>query len=214
MEGMTVIYIKPDEYTQIPPEKNKKGKMPVKIKDVAQVFCSDPRIKTQTEQIVFMKMDVNSHKKYAVSVMTLVECIENAIKVPVLVQNIGESDFLLSLTEKKQKRWYVGLKIGLILLITFFGSMFAIMAYNEDVDVSGVFDKIYSTMYGKTRKTPGIMEIAYAVGVALGVIVFFNHFGKKKINSDPTPMEVEMEKYEEDIDNTLIKEITRRQNGS
>ena len=86
------------------------------------------------------------------------------------------------------------------------------MAYNEDVNVSGVFDKIYATMYGKQRKAPGIMEAAYALGVGLGVIIFFNHFGKKKLQTDPTPMEVEMEKYESDVDYTWIKEISRRQN--
>lgn len=36
------------------------------------------------------------------------------------------------------------------------------------------------------------MEIMYAIGLALGIIIFYNHFGGKRLSSDPTPLEVQM----------------------
>ena len=207
-----VIYIKANMNTQICLKKTNEKMYHIKIKDVAEVFCRDKKIKQQTEQIQVMSIEQNSKKKYAVSVITLIEKIENHFPIPVIVQNLGELDFLVSIKAPKEKNWKIWVKVGLVAAVTFFGSMFAIMAYNEDVNTSGVFDKIYETVYGETRSVFGIMEIAYAVGVGLGVIVFFNHFGKKKLSGDPTPMEVEMEKYEKDVDGTCIKEISRRKN--
>ena len=37
-----------------------------------------------------------------------------------------------------------------------------------------------------------------------------NHIGKKKITSDPTPIQVEMRKYEKDIDTTFIENAGRK----
>ena len=54
-----------------------------------------------------------------------------------------------------------------------------------------------------------ILACGYAAGIAAGIILFFNHFGKKKLTRDPTPMEVEMDKYEQDVDDTLIKKESR-----
>ena len=38
---------------------------------------------------------------------------------------------------------------------------------------------------------------------------FFNHVGRKKITPDPTPLQVEMRKYENDIDTTFIENSSR-----
>lgn len=41
------------------------------------------------------------------------------------------------------------------------------------------------------------------------MIFFFNHFGKGKITQDPTPMEVQMRVYEDDVNKTLIAQKYR-----
>ena len=55
------------------------------------------------------------------------------------------------------------------------------------------------------------MEIAYSVGIGLGVVFFFNHFGPRKLTQDPTPMEVEMRVYEDQVNTTLIDQEDRGQ---
>ena len=56
-----------------------------------------------------------------------------------------------------------------------------------------------------------MLEISYSIGLGLGILVFFNHFLKWKMNADPTPLEVEMRTYEEDICKTLIEDAGRKE---
>ena len=48
------------------------------------------------------------------------------------------------------------------------------------------------------------MEVSYSIGLAVGILVFYNHFGPKKLSKDLTPIEVEMRKYETEINQALI----------
>lgn len=54
-----------------------------------------------------------------------------------------------------------------------------------------------------------ILEITYSLGIGAGVLFFFNHFGRMKLTKDPTPMQIQMRVYEEDMDDTIIEEASR-----
>ena len=56
-----------------------------------------------------------------------------------------------------------------------------------------------------------VLELTYCVGLIVGILAFFNHFGGKKFTVDPTPMEVEMRLYENDIQTTLIENYSRKE---
>ena len=43
----------------------------------------------------------------------------------------------------------------------------------------------------------------------MGITLFFNHIGGRRITQDPTPIEVEMRVYEKDVDDTLIETADR-----
>jgi stage V sporulation protein AA len=45
----------------------------------------------------------------------------------------------------------------------------------------------------------------------VGILMFFNHFGKWKISTDPTPLEVEMRVYEDNISKTVIQNDSRKE---
>lgn len=198
-----VVYIQANDHTQVTAAQ-------VTIGDVAQVYCGDEALAGKVEALPLMTVDLSDSRKNVVSIMAVIACIDARLDRDVMVQNVGPSDFIVSARERKPGGVRSWLKVAFVTLVTFIGSIFAIMTYNEDVDVSDVFDKLYGIMTGGQRLTPGVLEAAYAVGVALGIIVFFNHFGKRKLTKDPTPMEIEMEKYETDIENTLIKEASRK----
>ena len=59
-----------------------------------------------------------------------------------------------------------------------------------------------------------ILELSYSLGLAVGIIGFFNHFSRWKINTDPTPLEVEMRLYEDNISKTLIQNADRKESGT
>ena len=53
------------------------------------------------------------------------------------------------------------------------------------------------------------LEVSYSVGLAAGIILFFNHVGGRRLTKDPTPSEVAMRNYEEDVDKALIAQAGR-----
>ena len=100
-------------------------------------------------------------------------------------------------------------KIIFVGLAAFFGAGFSIMTFNNDVDVGGLFSQIYTQVTGQTSGHFTVLEITYSIGIGLGVLFFFNHFGHMKITDDPTPMQIQMRLYEENVNKTLIKDIDR-----
>ena len=114
-------------------------------------------------------------------------------------------------TMKTPSKWVHVAKTILVVLITFFGAAFSMMAFNNDVDVDKLFGYIYYWMTGKQSSGFTILEVSYSVGITIGILVFFNHFGKRRFSVDPTPMEVQMRLYENDIQTTLIEDAARKE---
>lgn len=202
---MIVVYIKADRHVEI---KNPK----VCVGDVSKIYCSN-HLMTETVkavEIFHFNIEENGQKKTA-SIMAVIAAIDEQLNnEEICMMNIGENDFAMSLNfsdrQSSKAPWY---KVLPVVLITFFGSIFSIMTYNEDVDTMGVFEKI-AGIAGTGNTGVKLMAVSYAAGIAAGLIIFFNHFGRKKITDDPTPMEVEMEKYETDVEDTWIKESSRK----
>ena len=94
-------------------------------------------------------------------------------------------------------------------MICFFGAGFTIMAFHNDIDIRGVFASIYYLFTGEENDGFTILEVSYCIGLSTGIILFFNHVGKRKITSDPTPIEVEMKTYEDDVEKTLVENAER-----
>ena len=84
------------------------------------------------------------------------------------------------------------------------------MAFNNDVDVTKLFGQIHELITGQGTSGFTILEVSYSIGITAGILIFFNHFGKKRFTVDPTPMEVQMRLYENDIQTTLIEDSERR----
>ncbi len=91
------------------------------------------------------------------------------------------------------------LKMCIVCIIVFFGAAFAIMSFNEDVAVGELFARIYMIVLGKEHSGFGVLECSYGIGIVLGITVFYNCFNKKNKNAEPTPIELKMQQYEDDI---------------
>ena len=83
------------------------------------------------------------------------------------------------------------------------------MAFHNDIGIREVFGQIYELLTGQEPQPVTALEIAYSIGLALGILVFFNHIGGRRITSDPTPIEVEMRKYETDVNQALTETADR-----
>lgn len=91
------------------------------------------------------------------------------------------------------------------------GAAFSIMAFNNDVGVTKMFSQIYELVTGTKSDGFTVLEFTYSIGIAIGILTFFNHFGKRRFSVDPTPIEVEMRLYENDLQTTLIENISRKE---
>ncbi|MDD1367314.1 hypothetical protein PTB13_04110, partial [Bacillus sp. MHSD17] len=50
----------------------------------------------------------------------------------------------------------------------------------------------------------GLRLIPYSLGLGLGMVLFFNHVFQKRINEEPSPLEVEMFQYQQSLDQYVI----------
>ena len=102
------------------------------------------------------------------------------------------------------------LKLILISIIVFFGSAFTIMTFHNDIGINEVFERFYVQLMGEDKPMVTELEISYSIGLAAGIVLFFNHVKKKKLSQDPTPLEVEMQKYNKDLIITKVAEAEQK----
>ncbi|WP_019122900.1 stage V sporulation protein AA [Brevibacillus massiliensis] len=95
--------------------------------------------------------------------------------------------------------------VALVWLVLFIGSGLAIMNFHTDVSMPEVHQRLYYLITGRAESQPLLMQIPYSLGIALGMILFFNHFFQKRINEEPSPLEVELFLYQQNVDQYYIQ---------
>ena len=180
------------------------------LKDIVSMECSDKKFLPKLQTVKILKLHGNREQRYVVSVLEIIACIHAAYP-EVEVQNLGEADIIVTYENQKTPPylWHI-LKVAVVATIIFFGSAFSIMAFNNDVGGTKLFGQIYELVMGKQSDGFTVLEVTYSIGLTFGILVFFNHFGKKRFTVDPTPMEVQMRLYENDIQTALVENASRR----
>lgn len=196
------VYLKAEQNVELQSED-------VYVKDIGKLICSDEHILAKAKAIKLHHFKEDAEKRQVISILKVIEEIEKACP-NVSVENIGESDILVEYIDvNKHKGFVQWIKLVFVALISFFGTSFTIMAFHNDIGINDVFTKVYEMVMGRPGDGYGILELAYSVGLAVGIIVFFNHIGGRRITKDPTPIEVEMRVYERDVNTALIETAER-----
>jgi len=179
------------------------------LKQIGKVYCSDKKVTAKCNAVKVHHFANEDPKRCVISVLKLVEMMEKECP-EICVEIVGETDVLLEqIRVDKYKGIVQWLKIVLVCLVSFFGTAFTIMAYHNDIGINEVFEEIYRMVMGAEPGGLNTLEISYSVGLSAGIIIFFNHIGGRRITKDPTPLEVAMRNYEEDVDNALIETADR-----
>lgn len=198
------VYLKGDRNVEV-------QKKDVTLGDIVAMECSNKEMIPKLKTLKILKIPDKKKQRMVISILKIIACIHE--KYPGLeVQNLGEQDIIITYEEQKTPGmvWHV-IKTVIVVLITFCGAAFSIMAFNNDVCTSRLFSQIYEYVTGDVSDGFTILEVSYSVGITVGILVFFNHFGKKRFTVDPTPMEVQMRLYENDIQTTLVEDASRRE---
>ena len=200
------VYIQLNQITEI-------CRRDVFLKDIGEVTCRDKVILSKCRALKVKSIPEKEAKRYVMSALEVVQKLES-IDPSIEVNNLGESDFIIAYKPPKAPEMcWQWLKTFFVCLVSFFGAAFAIMTFNNDVSVTDAFDQIYLLVTGTSSDGFTILEISYSIGLGLGIVVFFNHFAHWKITTDPTPLEVEMRLYEENVCKTLIQNAGRKESG-
>ena len=198
----TTIYIKAEQNVELQTED-------VFVKDIARIACSDPETLAKEKAVRLHSFREGQPERQVISLLKVIEEIcrvcPNAD-----VQSVGEAEVLVERVDADRHKGPVQtLKLIFVAMVSFFGTAFTIMAFHNDIGISEVFAKIYEMVTGSAGDGYGILELSYSVGLAVGITVFFNHIGGRRITKDPTPIEVEMRVYEENVNKALIETADR-----
>ena len=125
----------------------------VVLKDVAQVYCDDQNIMNKCNAMKVMTVKLDKKRRY---IMSALDVTRKLIQMdPTLeVSHVGEVDFIIAYKPPSPPSYiWEWSKTVFVCAVCFFGAAFAIMTFNN------------------------------GVGLAVGIIGFFNHFASIKLNT-------------------------------
>ncbi|MDK2807879.1 MAG: stage sporulation protein [Clostridiales bacterium] len=196
-----IIYIKAEQTVLVT---NKK----IYLEDVVKLYGENKTLIKELNRQLFMTEDTKE-KDIMVSILKVMETIHKVSHGAWLI-NIGEADFIINYRISKPERRYVEYaKVIFITLTASIGAAFSIMTFNTDISVGELFQRIYVLVLGRNGTELHFLEAGYAIGLTSGILLFYNHLTKKHMRDDPTPIDIEMRKFEIDKATAKIKSASR-----
>ncbi|MDD5936481.1 MAG: stage V sporulation protein AA [Clostridiales bacterium] len=198
----SVVYVKADLNIVVRDTK-------ITLADIMKIYSSDKKLVKDIGSREILRIKEQKSTKYSVSILKVIEAIQKEYP-DLLVISLGENDFVVEYVQPiKKKKWLEIIKAVFVGLAVFFGSAFSIMTFNQDVSVDEVLDLFHTLVMGESQKGMNVVPICYSIGLPIGIIIFFNHFSKVKMDSDPTPLQVQLRIYENDENKAIIENSSR-----
>jgi len=200
------IYIKPKKKVSLSSQPS------ILVKDVAEVVATkEVASKIKKMKLVDVDTSIKTKQNYLISITDIITVIQKTYP-NYTINNVGEMDtWVQYLAQKSPDRaWVKWLKIAFVVVVLFIGSSTAIMSFHTDGQMPKIFERYYSLFFGEEKTNPSLINIPYSIGLAVGIVVFYNHFMGKKITDDPTPIEVEMEQYDREVTETMVDALSQR----
>lgn len=119
------------------------------------------------------------------------------------VYPVGKLDVIVEVTDPIRQQAGRLFLLALVCLLLFVGSGLTIISFHDDVNMALTHQTLYTMLTGMETTRPLILQIPYSLGLGLGMMLFFNHLGKRSGKREPSPLEVEMHLYEKNIQQYL-----------
>lgn len=175
------------------------------VNDVAHLIGSPP-VRKKVSQLEINYSETKEIRYLVFDAMEIISIIKNAVP-NIEVQSIGGAHTVAKLNGRHRKA--PAILVFFVWMLLFVGSGLAIMNFHEDVSMAEVHQKIYYLFTGTKNEYPLLLQIPYSLGLGLGMILFFNHLFHKKFNEEPSPLEVEVFKYEQDLEHFIVDQELR-----
>ncbi len=199
-----------DIYIDVPKVAQIVSRQSLVLKDICKVYCSSKNIQEQVYALDIYYIKDRKAANYTVSIMEIIERVLKEESFSDLTINcIGEKNVMIAyLPEvKKPNKILEYLLVAFIGCVIFFGSMVALMSFQVETNMTELISETCKILVGEELYNSYYVSVPYAVGISTGIIVFFNHFGGKKITTDPTPIEIEMFSFDKEIIETVVQQL-------
>lgn len=196
-------------YLKLPQKKNSSEER-ITLGNVAEIICTDKVKENKIKAILLKKFSGTKKQRAIFSVNDIIAEIYKLYPGMSIVP-LGEVDTIIEYIPKEPSKFAEIIKIAIVSLISFVGAAFTIMTFNNDVSVNKLFKDVYYQLTGNVSDGFTTLELFYSLGLPLGILVFFNHFFGHKLSEDPTPLEVEIEQYEFDVNKSVISSFGRKE---
>lgn len=190
------------------------NRLPIHLGDIATIYCTDNALKQKIEDIDVPLTLSNDKQQGVVTALKIIELITRQ-EGNIQINPIGSEQVVVYYKPLKEKKSFSKyFKSIILIIVAFFGTGYSIMSYNGDVDTNSLLNDLYKLFTGDSSVDSDFVLncgiISYSLGLCIGMIIFFNHGINKNSQYDPTPLEVQMRSYEQEVNNCIVVNSERK----
>ncbi|AIF43521.1 stage V sporulation protein AA [Virgibacillus sp. SK37] len=193
---MSIVYLRMKKSVELPPKYKE-----VTLKNIAHI-STDSSYKEELDNIIIYHITKKDKNIVVIDSFLIIDYLNQ--KFPKLeMQVIGPAQCIIRIHERKKTLSF--LLVAMVWLVLFIGTAMTIMNFHYDVSMQEVQQKLHFLLTGKESEYPLWIQVPYSIGLGIGMLLFFNHWFSKKFNEEPSPLEIEINNYQQDLDNYLIQ---------
>lgn len=172
----------------------------VYLKHIAYISTT-PLLKKKLENTSIYRVTKKDKNIVIIDSFLIIDHLTDVYK-DIEIQLIGPPQTVIRINKKKKAPSI--LIVCFVWLLLFTGTAMTIMNFHYDVSMQEVQQKLHYLLTGEQNEFPLWIQIPYSFGLGIGMLLFFNHWFNKRFNEEPSPLEVEIYNYQQDLDNYLI----------
>ncbi|SFA72856.1 stage V sporulation protein AA [Lentibacillus halodurans] len=169
------------------------------LKDIANVSTTSP-LKTELEQTPVYRVTKKDQNVVIVDSFLVIDHLNNDYR-DLEFQLVGPTHTVIRIQQHKKSPNI--LIVAIVWLLLFIGTAMTIMNFHYDVSMQEVQQKLHYLLTGEQNQYPLWIQIPYSFGLGIGMLLFFNHWFRKRFNEEPSPLEVEIFNYQQNLDQYL-----------
>lgn len=171
----------------------------IKLKDIAYISTSSKR-KKKLEDAPIYRITKKDKNIVIIDSFLVIDFLTHTFP-GIEIQLIGPTQTIIRINKIKKSPSI--LIVAFVWLLLFIGTAMTIMNFHYDVSMQEVQQKLHYLLTGEHNDYPLWIQIPYSLGLGMGTLLFFNHWFNKRFNEEPSPLEVEIYNYQQDLDNYL-----------
>ena len=164
-----VLYLKLEQNAELSGES-------VHISDLGKLYCKTQSVQNRCRTLPVFRFEEKDKGRRVVSALFVISLLQQD-NPNLEVESIGAPE---TVVEQVKVSRYPGFwqvcKIVFVCCICFFGAAFTIMAFHNDIGIREVFGQIYELLTGQEPQSVTALEIAYSIGLALGIFGVFQPY--------------------------------------